>query len=267
MSIKLIAMDLDGTLLDSKKLISQRNMEAIAAARKAGVYVTLATGRMYSAAAYFARQIEANAPVVCCNGSMVRTPGARESVFEKLYDDDVAKAVLSECYENGWYAQWYVGEEIYAESFRREMFDSYKTVKDFTIREVGKNFLPYVHDVVQIVVRDGEGRVPQIAAYLAEKYKGGLSAQQNTGYSVDLTPPGITKASGLEALRLHLGLKTEEIMVCGDADNDLAMLAYAGLSIVPENGTDEAKALADYITASCDEDGIGKAIEKFVLEV
>lgn len=266
MAIKLVAMDLDGTLLNSQKIVSERNLAAIAAAKAQGVYITLATGRMYSAAAYFGRIIGANAPLVCCNGAMVRAVGAAEDVFVKLYPEDVAKAVLAECQAHGWYAQWYIGDQIYAESFRPEMFNSYKTVKNFTVREVGRDFLPYVHDVVQIVVRDLQGEVEAIANHLSRKFSGLLEAQQNTGYSVDLTPPGVTKAVGIEALRKYLGIERDEIMVCGDADNDLAMLEYAGFSVVTDNGLPQAKALADFITDSCDADGVGKAIERYVVQ-
>lgn len=267
MAIKLIAMDLDGTLLNSKKLISERNLKALQAAKARGVYITLATGRMYMAAAYFGGLIGANAPLICCNGAHVQAYDADQPVFMKLHDDNIAQEILALCRQKDWYVQWYVGDQIYAIDFRPEMFASYKTVEGFVVQAVGENYLPYVHDVIQIVVRDREGKVARIAGELKARFAGKIDVQQNTGYSVDLTPPGITKAVGIEALRLHLGVARDEIMVCGDADNDLAMLEYAGLSVVTENGLPEAKALADFVTASCDADGVGRAIEKYILQI
>jgi Cof subfamily protein (haloacid dehalogenase superfamily) len=266
MAIKLVAMDLDGTLLNSQKTVSARNLAAIEAAKNKGVYITLATGRMYAAAAYFGKVIGANAPLICCNGAMVRSIGADQNVFARFYKDEIAKAVLAECQEKNWYAQWYIDDQIYAEDFRPELFNSYKTVENFSINEVGRDFSSYVHDVIQIVIRDENGQVPAIADYLSKKFAGELDAQQNTGYSVDLTPPGVTKAVGIKALGKYLGIEQHEIMVCGDADNDLAMLEYAGLSVVTQNGLPQAKALADFVTDSCDDDGVGKAIERYILE-
>ncbi len=265
MAIKLIAMDLDGTLLNSDKLISPGNLQALEKARNKGVAVTIATGRMFLSAEYFGRQIEANAPIVCCNGGMVQSMGEREPVFVRLFPQETVRELLTLCHERGWYAQWYIGNEIYAEEFRPEYFYAYRTVKDFKIREVGKDFLNYTQKVIQCVVRDKDGRIPEIVAEIAPRFAGRIDPQQNTGFSVDLTPPGVDKALGIEALMKHLGLTREEVMVCGDADNDLAMLRFAGTSVVMANGLPQAKELATYLTASNDEDGIAKAIEDLVL--
>lgn len=266
MAIKLVAMDLDGTLLNSQKLVSARNLAAIEAAKARGVYVTIATGRMYMAAAHFANVIGANAPLICCNGAQVRDVAAADNVFVKHHAEDTTRDILQTCQDNDWYAQWYIGDQIYAPNYRQELFDAYRTVAGFSINEIGSDFLPYTSDVIQIVVRDKNGKVPEIADYFRRNFRGQIDVQQNTGYSVDLTPPGITKAVGIEALRQHLGLDREEIMACGDADNDLSMLEYAGFSVVTDNGLPEAKALADFVTDSCDEDGVGKAIERYVLQ-
>ena len=110
------------------------------------------------------------------------------------------------------------------------------------------------------MIRDLTGRIDEKV-----RLPGEIAAQQNTGTSADLTPPGVTKALGLSFLMEQYGLTPAEVMACGDADNDLPMLRFAGTAVVPENGLPEAKALATYHAASNDEDGIAKAIEQFVL--
>jgi hypothetical protein len=265
MAIKLIAMDLDGTLLNSGKRISERNLAAIRAAAERGVGVTIATGRMYMAAAYFGREISANVPLICCNGTVVQAIDTDVPLFIKHYDANVVRDVLTLCHDKGWYAQWYIGNNVYAEDFRPKMFKAYQTVEDFHVIEVGNDFLSYTENVIQIVIRNFEGEIPAIVKQLSHTFEGKLRPQQNTGVSVDLTPPGMNKAVGLEKLMQSLGLTPNEVMVCGDADNDLEMLEFAGLSIVTANGLPQAKALADFVTDSCDKDGVGKAIERFVL--
>ena len=266
MAIKLIAMDLDGTLLNSDKLISERNFQALEAARRMGVGVTIATGRMYLSAAYFGRLIQANVPLICCNGSLVRSMENPEPVFVRYLAKSAVEELLTYCHENDWYVQWYIGEDIYARVYLPEYFASYRTVKNFRVTEVGDDFLSYTEPVIQCVVRDLDGRIGELVSEVQRRFPTTIFPQQNTGFSVDLTPPGVNKAVGLEALMKSLGLTPDEVMVCGDADNDLEMLRFAGTSVVPANGQPAAKALATYLAPSNDEDGIGRAIEELVLK-
>ena len=266
MSIKLIAMDLDGTLLNSQKVITPRTFAALQAAKERGIYVTIATGRMYMAAAYFGKMIGAQVPVICCNGGLVRGDSTQPPIFVKCYEEAVAREVLTECYKNDWYAQWYIDTQIYAKDFRPDMFGSYRTVEGFNLNAVGEDFLPYTKDVIQIVIRDKDGGVAAITEKIRAEFSGLLDSQQNTDISVDLTPPGINKAVGLKALLDHLNLSPDEVMACGDGDNDLAMLEYAGFSVATGNALSQAKQAADVVTDTCDQDGIGKAIERYVLQ-
>ncbi len=266
MAIRLIAMDLDGTLLNSDKLISARTFAALQRAQKLGVKTTIATGRMFLSAEYFGRQIAANAPLICCNGGMVQEMGGTRPLFAHYLQPAVVQRLLTLCHERGWYVQWYIGNDILAEDFRPEYFQAYRTVKNFRVREVGSSFLDYTEKVLQCVVRDGHGQIDAVVAELQQHFTAKeLCPQQNTAFSVDLTPPMVDKSVGLSALADSLGITPAEIMACGDADNDLAMLRYAGTSVVPANGLPQARELASFLTDSCDDDGIARAIEELVL--
>ena len=117
----------------------------------------------------------------------------------------------------------------------------------------------------QFVLRDLTADIGCYAREVTEHFGGALLPQQNTGTSIDITPPGISKAVGVQALADAMGIGLDAVMVAGDADNDLDMLAMGAFSVVPENGTTEAKERASFVTASHDADGIAKAIEKYVL--
>ena len=124
MKIKLIALDLDGTLLTSDKVITARTKQTLARAMAQGTAVTIATGRMLCSALYFAHVIASKAPVICCNGAFV----GRESgtpVFARYHDPALARRFLTFCYERSWYVNWYIGMEIYAPAYREEYFRAY----------------------------------------------------------------------------------------------------------------------------------------------
>ena len=256
MAIRLIVMDLDGTLLTSEKTVSDYSKDVLRRAMAKGVAVTIATGRMLLSASYFGRIIEANAPIISCNGALVQALDATEPLFLCAFSPATVAELLTFARENGWYAQWYIGDDIYAEDFRPEYFTAYRTVQGFSVHEVGEDFSPYVEGVAQVVVRDLAGGVGAIAASIRERFAGRVDPQQSKGYTLDLVPTGVSKATGIEA---------SEVMACGDSDNDLSMLRLAGTSVVTANGQEEAKALATYLALGCDEDGVARAIEELVL--
>ena len=264
MAIKLIALDLDGTLLTSDKTITVRTKDILARAMARGVTVIIATGRMLCSALHFARLLGARAPVICCNGAYVGT-GTDAPLFARYFDPAFVGEFLTFCYARDWYVNWYSGADIYAPTYREDYFTAYRTTANFRVHAVGEDYLSYVDEVPQFVLRDLEGDLAHQVRAIKAAFGDALCTQQNTGTSVDITPPGINKAVGVRALADALGLTMDEVMVAGDADNDMEMLAMGALAVVPENGLPAAKALASYVTASNDDNGIAAAVEKFVL--
>jgi len=113
MAIKLLAVDLDDTLLDKSSQVSPRCREAIKKAVEKGVTVTVATGRMYAAALPFARQLELDVPIITYNGALIKSSLSGEVFFEQALDQAVAADVLTLFRERGWYIQVYVGDQFY----------------------------------------------------------------------------------------------------------------------------------------------------------
>lgn len=265
MAIKLIVTDLDGTLLNDDKEITAQTIETMRRAQAEGILVTVATGRMYTAAVHFAKQIGVDLPVICCNGGQVKKVG-EEPIFARHFSASVAGAVIAECYRRDWYVQWYIGDQAYAKEFSPQFFGNYKRIENFNVNEVGADFQPYLNGVIQIVIRDLGGRIGTIREVLGAKFGGQVTFQQHTDISVDVTPQGINKAVGIAALIKTLGIKKEEVMAFGDADNDIAMLAYVGTGVAMENALDQVKEVADLITGDCNHDGVAAAIERYVLK-
>lgn len=267
MAIKLIAFDLDGTLLNSKKEITPRTRTAIQQAQAKGVRVTISTGRMICSAEQFGKQIKANAPLICCNGGVVQEIGAEKSLFARYLPEETVRKMLTVCYEKHWYVNWYIGNDIYVPKLDWDYFYAYGTTKEnMRFVEAGDNYLQYTKNVPQCVLRDLTGHAYDKSKELLQIVGGGFQLQQNTGKTIDLSPIDVNKATGLSWLAEQYGITPDEVMACGDGDNDLAMLRYAGTAVVPENGKTEAKALATYHADSNDNDGIAKAIEELVLK-
>lgn len=265
MSIKLIALDMDNTLLNRQKLVSPKNKEAIYKAMQNGVHVTIATGRMPASASYFAKNLGMNCPVVSCNGGVVKSLDSKNTIFEAHFLPETILSLIETCYEHDWYIRWYIGGVIYVKYKDARMFPAYKTTKGLNIVEVGNDYKNYINNVTQLVICDINGKIQQIYDYVAEVFNGKIGLQQNTGFTMDVTPPGITKAVGLKKLADYLGVKQEEVMAIGDGDNDLSMIKYAGCGVAMDNAIADLKAEASFITKDCDEDGVAYAIEKFVL--
>lgn len=264
MTIKLIALDMDGTLLNRQKLVSQKNALAVKQAMDKGIFVTIATGRMPASASYFAKQLKMNCPVISCNGGVVKSLDTDKIIYEAHFPKNTIKTLITMCYAKNWYIRWYIGNTIYVRYIDMNMFPAYKTTKGLNIVEVGENFNDYLENVTQIVVCNFEGKIQQIYEEIASTFGNRIGLQQNTGYTMDITPPGITKSVGLSKLAEYLNIKREEIMACGDGDNDLTMIKYAGIGVAMENAIDDVKNVAQFITKDCDEDGIAYAIEKYL---
>ena len=265
MTIKLAAMDMDGTLLNRDKLVSEGNRRAIKEAIENGVYVTIATGRMPGSSAYFARQLNLNCPIISCNGSVVQPIDGSKPIFEAHFSSDTVKQLIEMCYANDWYLRWYIGDTIYVRYLDMDMFPAYGTTKGLDIQPVGDDFAKYVDDVTQLVVCDYKHNIRPVYEQIAGRFGKSIGLQQNTGHSMDITPPGITKAVGVAKLAEYLGIKREEIMTLGDGDNDLSMIEYAGVGVAMDNAIDEVKNIAQFITKDCDDDGIAYAFDKFIL--
>ncbi len=265
MSIKLVALDMDGTLLNRQKLVSEKNKQAIAKALEKGIYVTIATGRMPISATYFAKQLGMNCPVISCNGGVVKSLDGKSTIFEAHFQPDTIFKLIKMCYENNWYIRWYIGDTIYVRYIDYDMFPAYKTTKGMHIVAVGDDYKKYIYNVTQLVICDYTGHIQKAYDKVSAEFKNNLGFQQNTGYTMDVTPPGITKSVGLSKLAQYLNISPDEIMAAGDGDNDLTMIEYAGLGIAMDNAIDELKNIAQFITKDCDDSGIAYAFEKFVL--
>lgn len=264
MTIKLVALDLDDTLLDSKLAISPRACEAIRKAIAQGVTVTIATGRMHRSALPFARQLGLDVPLITYNGALIKSSLSGETLLHQPIDQELARQALTLCREHDWYIQSYINDEIY-------------------VAELGKYAEDYcrISGVPAIAVGDrlyaAEGRPSKLLAMSTEQgavdirnifhsiFGHRLSIVISKPTYVEITDPLANKGQALAFLAAKLGIEREEIMAVGDSGNDFDMVKYAGWGVAMGNATAAVKEAARLETLSNDADGVAEAIEKYVL--
>ena len=272
--IRLVAFDLDNTLIGHDLTLAPRVKTAIAHAQAQGVIVTIATGRGPSPTDKFAAELNLTAPLVCFQGGIVYDYRAGQILHEERLDPAVIPVIARLAEERGWNLQFETPTMIYLprESNHPEgmlnllSVAQWKRVDDFTtdLPEVPHKFILSVHDPAE---RD------PLAAELRAAFDQSLATQQcrvtvvpSHPILVEGLPHGMNKAVGLQWLARYFNLTPAEIMTVGDNDNDVEMLQWAGLGVAMADGSSAALAAADTTVPPVTEDGVTVALEKFVLQ-
>lgn len=271
--IKLIAMDLDNTLLDSDKQISEHTKDVLKAAIAKGVQIVPATGRIFKAIPEELRNIEGVRFALCCNGATVYDKEedkiiytnhlSKETVFQ-LFDVMDKYHCTQDIYKNG---QGYMEGRFlnHLEDYNVEKH-IYKMVHETRLE---------VDNLREYIEKDPEG-IEKIQGFFDDMEEREKCIDELTGLNIasvvssltnniEVNQFGCDKGDGLTHLAQYLNIPMNQIMACGDAGNDTKMIEVAGIGVVMENGREELKAIADFVTKTNDEDGVAYAIEKYVL--
>lgn len=263
--IKLVAIDLDDTLLKNDLTISPRAKNAIAKAVESGVAVTFATGRMYASALPFARDLKLDMPLITYQGALVKYVDGRE-VYHKPLQMELAKRVVDFLMPYKYHVNLYVHDELRME---RESPEGRRYAK---ISKVPLHFYDNLYEALsdeptKILIIAKEQELDELAAALQQKFGSEVNITKSKPYFLEVANKLATKGLALAELAHSLNLEASQVMAIGDSWNDLDMLEYAGLAVAMGNAAPEVKKAADYITLSNDDDGVAEAIERFVLEI
>jgi 5-amino-6-(5-phospho-D-ribitylamino)uracil phosphatase len=239
---RLIALDMDGTLLDRDGTVSAENRKWINKAREAGIEVTLATGRHIRSARVWIEELGLQMPVVTSNGGEVWTVDHVLLDRNALSWEDVHflydLAVKYKKYGTHIWANT-VDEIIHWDTFP-------ESIEHFTWLKFG-----YQNDNL-LVIKD---ILRRLRAY------GRFEITNSDPTNIEVNPVGVNKASGLQKVCDYLGIHHLQVVTMGDSLNDVAMLQWAGMGIAMGNAQEEVKAIADYVTMPHDRDGVARAIE------
>lgn len=264
MAIKLVVTDLDGTLLDRSHVVSADNISAVRAAVRAGVTVTIATGRMYASALPYARELGVDVPIITYNGAMIKSV-AGEVLFERCIEPAVVGEIFDFCREKGWYIQAYCGDQLYFAD-RCAKAKSYERLAGIQGIAAGKGLYDLRGDIPKmLIITSGSDESDAYIEQMKERFGKRIFATKSNPDYIEIVDPNVNKAVALQILMDKLGVQRDEVMAIGDSNNDVPMLKHAGLSVAMDNASDSVKALCDFVTDDCARSGVAAAIEKYVL--
>lgn len=239
----LLALDMDGTLLNDEHTIGKATAQAIQEVRNQGTTVILSTGRALRNAVKYAEELNLTGPHVTVNGSEIWKNSHELYVWHLLDQDKIRKMYeLSEKYDTWFWA--YSTNHLYNRH-------------NWNVDIDAEQWLKFGYETEDDEIR---GRI------LTELQKmGGLELTNSSPHNIEINPEGINKASGLMTVCKMLGYEMSQVVAVGDSLNDIAAIQAAGLGIAMGNAQEKVKLAADAVVASNNEDGIAEAIYRFLL--
>ncbi|MFC0179340.1 sugar-phosphatase [Thorsellia kenyensis] len=267
--IELIALDMDGTLLNSQHDISEYTIDVITKVRAKGIKVVLVTGRPYIGTVKFTEKLsmrEDNDYVIVCNGSLTIKPKTGEVVTQETLDI------------NDYYELEALSRElnVHFHVFDKDnVYTANKDISPYTILEtqltgIALKFrtpeeMPKEMQFPKMMMIDEPEVLNQAIAKLPPSLYERYNIIKSAPYFLEIIPKGVNKGLTLKKLAHKLGIPAEHILAMGDQGNDIAMFEFAGYSVAMGNAIDELKEIADGVAETNDNDGVGKTIEKFCL--
>ena len=262
--IKLIATDLDGTLVQDSHHISERNLAAVRRALEAGIHVVIATGRMHGSAAQFVQQLGLDGvPLISYNGAMVRVPGEPKPMHHVPLAAELAAEIVQHSVNAKYHLHYYLDDVMYVTHIE-------KWSRIYVART---GSLP--HPVGDLRRFNGKSPTKLLLAAAPEDIDRLLPLEQkrfgDRCYVTRSMPEYLeflnseaNKGNALRWLADHLGISPDQIMACGDMLNDLPLIEMAGIGVAMPSAVEEVRAAADFIPET-EENGVAEAIEKFIL--
>ena len=264
-TIRLLALDLDGTLLKGKRGISPRVRAAIAAAQRNHAKVTIATGRMFQSARRFAHDLDVQIPIICYQGALVRHPVSNETLISTVLPIEPALAVHSFATSANLHLNAYVNDKLYMETIT-PAGQFYADTSEVDIHLTKDLRIEIERGTAKLAIVTDEGRVPTVLDALATRVGNRLEVTRSHPRFVETTRPGVDKGTGLRTLARATNVPIEETMAIGDNMNDLPLVVAAGIGVAMGDGDTRVRDAANWVTGTYDDDGVATAIERFVLK-
>lgn len=265
---KLIALDMDGTLLTEDKIVSERTKKAIENARNQGKYVVLCSGRPIEGINRYLEELGMTSEedyVISFNGAIVQHAKSREVISRNVLSGEDLHYLYNISKE--------LGVNIHAFSKYGCITPKMSTYSEHEGKINGipviitdYNAVPNDEEIVKIMLVDDEEILEEAIKKLPQEVYEKYTVVRSAPFFTEYLNKDANKGTGVEMLAKHLGIKRDEVICVGDAGNDIHMIEYAGLGVAMGNAFPEVKEIADYITASNEDDGVAEVIEKFMLK-
>lgn len=283
---KLIAIDIDGTLLNSKSELTEKTIDALKRASEKGVYIVLTSGRMSTVVNDFCKKIGADKYLIAENGASIVDMEKQEIIYKNYIPKNVVLDIVDTCEENDIYYMIYTNKELIVKSLKHMALFFYKQnynpnariethIADRTyIEDINDDFTKImICDEDRAVYNSIVNKLDKISAidvtaipHISQKTVVVGTEETTISYSyADIAARGTNKWSAIEVLMEMLDIDSNEVIAIGDNINDMQMVKNAGLGVAMENGSPALKEVAKEIAPSNDDDGVAYIVEKYAL--
>jgi Cof subfamily protein (haloacid dehalogenase superfamily) len=271
MKYRLIALDLDGTLLDNSLQIRPRTIDALRQARDRGAQVMIVTGRHHTSAQAYWHQLDLELPAICCNGGYVYDYRAGKPLAGDPFTRSEARELLSVVRARSIHATIYTDVAMAYEEERRHLANmrQWGLTQPEPVRPCLTPVASFDRLIIEAVIiwkfliaSDDPASLEEFTRAARDR---GLDFVRSSSDRVDVARPGNNKGRRLAEFIAQRNILPREVIAFGDQDNDKEMLELAGLGVAMGNSRQEVRASADWVTGSNDSDGIADALQRFVL--
>ena len=268
--IKLVTIDLDGTLFDDKKNISIENINAIKKARENGTYIVIATGRPLNGVINTLNTLGLNTIddyVICYNGAKIFNVGTNETIFSSTILGSDVKILYNEAINNKLnYHAFNINDELL--TIKHNPY----TLVESTINKIVDQEYDFTKTLdddkfIKAMIVDSEENINKITPIMKKKYQDKYSVVRSSKIFLEFLNKKTNKGLALLELKKYLNIKDDETMAIGDADNDIPMIKCAHIGVAMENAFKEVFTYANFITKSNEESGVAYAINKYINDV
>lgn len=269
----MICVDMDGTLLNNKKEITDTTKKALKKADEAGVKVVIATGRLFTSANYYADFVGLKTPIISANGAFIREKDKNEVIYEALLGKDNCYRILNIIKAYGIIPNFHTPNTIFTERHNahvntyikiNEKHNEGNKIQIEFVDNWNEVFEKYQDNILKcIAIDDDKDKIQKAKAELVKC--DGLETVSSSNNNLEVMCQGVSKGRAVEMLAAYYHIPKEAVICVGDGENDMSMIEFAGLGVAMGNADKEVKDIAQFVTLSNEEDGVAKVIEKYIL--
>lgn len=264
---KILVLDIDGTLVNSEKKITPKTKEALINAQEKGHILALASGRPYPGMKQYINELrmdEFGGYALSFNGGMIVDTKSGKAIYNKAIDERYARPIYEYALKNDIGLVTYEGENVITGSRLDDYMEYEARLNYMTIKKVD-DFAEYVDfPMIKCLLTAEPEKAERCEKELFDMLSPELNVFRSEPYFIEITTAGVDKAESIDKLIKMLGIAYEDTICCGDGFNDLTMVKYAKVGVAMANAQQVVKDSADFITGSCDEDGLCTVVERFL---
>lgn len=263
---KMLATDLDDSLLNDRFQIAAADRDAIARAVRAGVKVVLATGRMFRSALPYAMELGLDTPLITYQGAFVKFPGNGKVLYNRPVPFEAALELLDIVTAGGFHTNIYIDDNLLVEKLTREssIYQEISGIEPVVVGDLIRYLRQERRDPTKILMVSSREKIDSLWGELVNYFGEKMYITKSKPIFLECMHPGSNKGRALEAVAGYYGIGSENIIAVGDSYNDLEMIRYAGLGVAVANAREEVKQSVGFVTLSNNEGGVAGVIDRFI---